>query len=177
MFCPHPQPLIGLYRISARLNAAWGCLSDVEAERSRGVSVVVGRRRSEPENTVWPAQTRSRGGWASSAIVPSIQAGSRRTSTTASSSSRSSPTRYTDLCGIVWAELGGRNRTAWRRTREPFDPFDLFHQPFRRPSPVTTFRHGVAERYEVVIDYTSRAAMASTTTYRPAAAGRERESL
>ena len=37
--------------------------------------------------------------------------------------------------------------------------------------------HGVAERFEVVIDYTSRAAMASTTTYRPAAAGRERESL
>ena len=37
MFCPHPQPLIGLYRISARLNAAWGCLSNVEVERSRGV--------------------------------------------------------------------------------------------------------------------------------------------
>jgi len=36
MFCPHPQPLIGLYRISARLNAAWGCLSNVEVERSRG---------------------------------------------------------------------------------------------------------------------------------------------
>jgi len=41
---------------------------------------------------------------------------------------------------------------------------------------VTTFLHGVAERYEVVIDYTSRAAMASTTTCRPAA-GRERGSL
>ena len=114
----------------------------------RWLLAVVGRSRKTRSDL---HRTRSRGRWASSAIVPSIQAGSRRTSTTASSSSRSSPTRYTDLCGIVCAELAVRTRTEWRRTREPFDPLDLFHQPFRRPSPVTTFRSWPLERPQAAV--------------------------